>query len=474
MKLKTRGKLLLLIILAILLFSIVVNVVMYFQFNNYVTNSTLKAYSKLTLQLIDGKYSGNWKSENDKLYKGNKLINNDFEIVDTIKKNADIECTIFFKDTRVSTTIIKDGTRVTGTKADDVVLKKVLNEGNEYTGSVNILGTSYRTIYLPIKSEDGSIIGMFFIGIQQQMINSAVKTFILPIIIFTIILLVVITIFIVLLTMKLIISPLAMLKMQDEIFANISHELKTPLNVIFSSNQLLEFYLKNDLLEDNRDKFSKNVNIIKQNCYRLTKLINNIVDLSKIESGFLKLNLYNENIVQVVEDTVQSVSEHIKGKGISIVFDTNTEEKIIACDPEKIERVILNLISNAIKFTNMDGRIFINILDKGDSVEIAVKDTGIGMDKKHLDNIFERFHQVDKSLSRNAEGSGIGLSLVKSIVELHSGKISVDSTPGEGTIFRIEFPARTVKNEKVIEQIKTMNNKIEMIKIEFSDIYSIK
>jgi methyl-accepting chemotaxis protein len=251
--------------------------------------------------------------------------------------------------------------------------------------------------------------------------------------------------------------------MQDEIFANISHELKTPLNVIFSANQLMELYLKNDLLEDNRENFSKGINIIKQNCYRLIKLINNIIDLSKMESGFLKLNIYNENIVQVVEDIVQSVSEHIKEKGISIVFDTNTEEKIIACDPEKIERIILNLISNAIKFTNTDGRIFINILDKGDSVELTVEDTGIGMDKKH---------QVDKSLSRNAEGSGIGLSLVKSIVELHGGKISVDSTPGEGTIFKVELPARTIKNEKIIEQIKTKNNKIEIITIEFSDIYS--
>jgi signal transduction histidine kinase len=473
MKLKTRGKFLLLIILAILLFSIVVDAAIYFQFNNYITNSTLKTYSKLTLQLIDEENSGDWKSENGKLYKGDKLINNDFEIVDLIKKNTDVECTIFLKDTRVSTTIIKDGDRANGTKADDEVVKKVLNEGKEYKGSVNILGTPYKTIYLPIKSEDGSTIGMFFIGIQQQMINNAIKTFIFPIIICTIILLVTITIFIVFLTMNLIISPLETLKMQDEIFANISHELKTPLNVIFSTNQLMELYLKNDSLEDNREKVSRGISSTKQNCYRLIKLINNIVDLSKMESGFFKLDLCNENIVMIVEDIVQSVAEHIKGNGISIVFDTNTEEKIIACDPEKIERILLNLISNAIKFTNPDGGIFINIIDKDNSVEIEVKDTGIGIEKKHLDNIFERFHQVDKSLSRNAEGSGIGLSLVKSIVELHGGNISVYSTLGEGTIFKIVLPARLVKGERVIERIKTRNNKIEMINIEFSDIYSI-
>lgn len=263
------------------------------------------------------------------------------------------------------------------------------------------------------------------------------------------------------------------LKIQDEIFANVSHELKTPLNVIFSTNQLMEFYCKDGSLEDNKEKISKSINIIKQNCYRFTKLINNIVDISKMNSGFFKLNLSNENIVDIVEDIVQSVSGYIKVKGLNVVFDTNTEEKIIACDPDKIERIILNLISNAIKFTNENGSIFINILDKGDTVEILVKDTGIGIDKKHLNNIFERFHQIDKSLSRNAEGSGIGLSLVTSLVKLHGGKISVDSEVGTGSTFKIELPAKNVEDVEVIDKIKPMNNKIEMINIEFSDIYSI-
>ncbi|AWK53131.1 histidine kinase [Clostridium beijerinckii] len=263
------------------------------------------------------------------------------------------------------------------------------------------------------------------------------------------------------------------LKIQDQMFSNISHELKTPLNVIFSTNQLMEFYLKNDSFEANSKKVSKGINIIKQNCYRFTKIINNIIDISKIESGFLKLNLSNENIVNITEDIVESVSDYIEEKGLNIVFDTNTEEKIIACDPDKIERIILNIISNAVKFTNRNGSIFINILDKGDTVEILIKDTGIGMEKKYLDNIFKRFHQIDKSLSRNAEGSGIGLSLVKSIVELHGGKISAESKPDEGSIFKIELPAITIENPKVIPESKAINSKIERINVEFSDIYSI-
>ncbi|AWK51685.1 PAS domain-containing sensor histidine kinase [Clostridium beijerinckii] len=263
------------------------------------------------------------------------------------------------------------------------------------------------------------------------------------------------------------------LKLQDEIFANISHELKTPLNVIFSTTQLMEFYSKSDLIQGNNKKVLKGVKIIKQNCYRFIKLINNITDISKIESGFLELNLSNENIVDITEEIVQSIADYIKAKELNIIFDTNIEEKIIACDPNKIERIMLNLISNAIKFTDANGIICVNLLDKGDTVEISVKDTGIGMDKKHLDSIFKRFHQVDKSLSRNAEGSGIGLYLVKLLVELHGGKISVESKSGEGSIFKVELPSRIIETHKVIEENKSIDSKIDVINIEFSDIYSI-
>lgn len=263
------------------------------------------------------------------------------------------------------------------------------------------------------------------------------------------------------------------MKTKEDIFASVSHEFKTPLNLIVSSNQLIEFYLKNDLLTANKEKALKSINIIKQNCYRFTKLINNILDMSKIDSGFLKLNLSNENIVSVIENIVDSVSEYIKLKGLSITFDTNTEENIIACDPEKIERVILNLISNSIKFTDSGGSIFINIIDKGYIVEIEVKDTGIGIDAEYLDRIFKRFHQIDTSLSRNAEGTGIGLSLVKSLVELHGGNISAHSEVGKGSVFKIELPVNTLEDAGTALMKDFTNNKIEMINIEFSDIHSI-
>lgn len=262
------------------------------------------------------------------------------------------------------------------------------------------------------------------------------------------------------------------LKMQEEIYSNVAHELKTPLNVIFSANQLLLMYLKNDLYEENKGKFYIYSNSIKQNCYRLTKLINNIVDLSKSQAGYFKLNLSNENIVEIIENIAESVSDYVKSRELRIVFYSNVEEKIIACDPIRIERVMLNLISNAIKFSNPSGEIYINVLDKKDTVEISVKDTGVGIEKEHLDLLFKKFYQIDKTLSRNAEGSGIGLSLTKSIVDLHGGNIIVESESGKGSTFKVELPARTIEHKKAKEQTNDINNKIEMINIEFSDIYA--
>lgn len=228
---------------------------------------------------------------------------------------------------------------------------------------------------------------------------------------------------------------------QEEFYANISHELKTPLNVIFGTNQLFEYYLKNGLYADNIDKMLNSTNTIRHNCYRLTRLISNLTDLSKIRAGYLKLNLSRENIVNVVEDIVGSVADFVKDRGLSIIFDTDTEEKIISCDPERIDRVILNLISNSIKFTKPGGKIIVSVADKGGSVEIKVKDNGIGIEEESLDSVFDRFYQGNGTLTCNKGGSGIGLHISKSIVELHGGTIAAESKPGKGCEFKIELPA---------------------------------
>lgn len=255
------------------------------------------------------------------------------------------------------------------------------------------------------------------------------------------------------------------LKTQDETFINISHELKTPLNVIFSASQLIDIMIKKDAGINNQIESTNN--IVLQNCYRLTKLINNILDISKIESGFYDLSLTNEDIVHVTEDIVHSIAQYIRNMELQIVFDTNIEEKIIAIDLYKFERIMLNLISNAIKFSNPKGVILINLNSKDDFIEISVQDFGIGIAKEHQDIIFNKFQQVNKSLNRKVEGTGIGLSLVKSLTDLHNGTITVDSTLGEGTTFTLKLPAITVDNQNVSKP----NDRTGMIRFEFSDIY---
>ncbi|MFL0198851.1 sensor histidine kinase [Clostridium sp. WILCCON 0269] len=259
------------------------------------------------------------------------------------------------------------------------------------------------------------------------------------------------------------------LKMQEEFTANISHELKTPLNVIYSTVQLFNMYCSNGSLDERKDSIIKYIESIKQNSYRLAKLVNNIVDISKIDAGYFELNLSNNNIVEVVEEIVMSVTNYTDNKGMNIIFDTDIEERIISCDVEKIERLVLNLISNAIKFSNEGDGILVAIKNANEFVEISVKDTGIGIENKHLDIIFDRFKQVNKSLSRNAEGTGIGLNLVKSIVELHGGRIYVESELGKGSKFTVVLPVQKVIQENVLSSNK-IRNRSDSIQIEFSDI----
>jgi signal transduction histidine kinase len=256
--------------------------------------------------------------------------------------------------------------------------------------------------------------------------------------------------------------------LKTQSFSNLSHELKTPLNIILASIQMIE----NSHCVSNESKY---IPIMKQNCFRLLRLINNLIDITRIDSGFLKFNFANYNIVSVVEDITLSVTNYSESRGIDIVFDTDIEEKIIACDPDKIERIILNLLSNSIKFTNPGGSIFVNIYDNKEKIAIKVKDTGIGIPADKLSAIFERFRQVDCALQREYEGSGIGLSLVKALVEAHKGSITVQSQCEQGTEITIELP-----NILVSEDITSIKNnlynrdmeRVQRINIEFSDIYS--
>jgi len=260
--------------------------------------------------------------------------------------------------------------------------------------------------------------------------------------------------------------------LRTEFFSNISHEFKTPLNVILGSVQLVDLYLKNEMLGDKDNRIHKHISTTTQNCYRLVRLLNNLLDITKIDAGYFETHLQNENIVAIVENITLSVAEYIENKGIYLEFDTEVEERIMACDPDKIERIMLNLLSNAVKFTNSGGSIYVNIEDKESSVVITVRDTGIGIPEDKIDIIFDRFRQVDKSFSRGQEGSGIGLSIVKTLVEMHEGTIKVESKNEIGSEFIIELPVLVLPEEIKNHEKVTEQSVVERISIEFSDIYS--
>ncbi|WP_432666989.1 ATP-binding protein [Wukongibacter baidiensis] len=262
-------------------------------------------------------------------------------------------------------------------------------------------------------------------------------------------------------------------KLKTQFFSTVSHEFRTPLNIILAIVQLFEE--RNEMATEESCKIlKKHVKMMKQNCYRLLRLINNLIDITKLDSGFMNMNLKNYNIVEVVENVTLSVAEYLKSHKINLIFDTEIEEKIMACDVDGLERVILNLLSNATKFARSGGSISVNIYDKSDRISIKVKDTGIGIPKSKIDKIFDRFEQVDSSLRRRKEGSGIGLSLVKAIVEAHGGTITAESEYGLGSEFTIELPVFQVgQNTGTEDEVATtVETKVERIHIEFSDIYS--
>lgn len=255
---------------------------------------------------------------------------------------------------------------------------------------------------------------------------------------------------------------------KTDFFANISHEFRTPINIILSIIQLLNFDSESNLSE----KYRKYLNVLKQNSYRLLRMVDNTLDTAKISNDFMDVKLENYNIVSIIENITMSAAKYLEGKKRTIIFDTNEEEVILACDAEKIEKIILNLISNAVKFSepgthievmvNTDwekGKVFISVKNEGQSIEEHVKE-----------NIFGRCIQVDDLLIRRSEGSGMGLFLARKFVEMQGGNIYLDDIE-DGTQFTFYIPIKTVDGEYMYNRIFDENYIVNMCNIEFSDIY---
>lgn len=255
---------------------------------------------------------------------------------------------------------------------------------------------------------------------------------------------------------------------KNEFLINTSKLLKDPINNIANMNKILE---------NNKSKFnSKHIEnytkLVKRNCYRLQRLINNMNEVVDVENGVCCVEFVYCDIVKLTNNIVDCVNEYLHDKGVYIKFKSDIDSSILKIDLDKVQRIVLNLISNAIKFSEIGSLIEVYMYKENDFINIGIKDYGVGIPKDRLKFIFTKFGQVDKTLSRNTEGCGVGLALVKAFLDLQDGNIKVNSEEGKGSEFIISLKEYENIDDKHLVNINDLRTSIfEKMYIEFADIY---
>ncbi|MGL5836654.1 MAG: ATP-binding response regulator [Waterburya sp.] len=230
-------------------------------------------------------------------------------------------------------------------------------------------------------------------------------------------------------------------QLKSQFLASMSHELRTPMNAIMGFSQLLLRQYPDPLTEQQLDI----VNRIFNNSQNLLIMLNEVLDFSKIETGYLELNLSEFDLSQLVLITVEEMRSLGTNKNLQLKVETNLKNSYIVNDQNCVKRILINLVSNAIKFTET-GEVKIKISEPtAQTVEIAVKDTGCGIPQESLREIFDAFRQVDQSITRRYGGTGLGLAITDSLVKMMGGQITVTSELGQGSDFRVELP-RQIKH----------------------------
>ncbi len=229
-------------------------------------------------------------------------------------------------------------------------------------------------------------------------------------------------------------------EIKKNFLSNISHDLKIPINVIYSAIQLEKILID----KNNIEKVKSYNDISMENCLILTKLTNNIIDISKIDTENLEINLGLYNIVEFVEDYLFSLSPYINNSGLDIIFDTSEEEIYIHFDKEMMQRVILNLVSNSIKFTSSGGNIFVKIEDFNEYVLIELSDNGIGMSKEFITRAFNKYEMEKRNKNNSSTGFGVGLFVVHNLIKAQNGDINIESKVGNGSKFSIKLYKKRV------------------------------
>lgn len=257
-------------------------------------------------------------------------------------------------------------------------------------------------------------------------------------------------------------------ELKKSFFSILSHELMTPLNLMFSSLQIFEnHYTNSDYLKDD-NKTENCFQTLQNNCLRLYKQIRNIMDLTKIKNNYFDLELRRVNLVEVIQEIIKSTNGYLENIDREIIFYTDKKNIFVVCDRGCLERVILNLLSNAYKNTEAGGVVYLSLFSKKEKVIITVRDTGKGINKEEVDKIFRPFYRIDNSFTREYEGCGLGLAIVRELVNLHEGKINVESIYGKGSEFTVDLPKKV--GEKTESIVYAVNDLMEQVKIEFSDL----
>lgn len=258
------------------------------------------------------------------------------------------------------------------------------------------------------------------------------------------------------------------LKIKDEFFSFISHEFKTPLTVINAAIQTMELVCGGELSA----KGKKYMKRIKQNSLRLLRLINNLLDITKTENGYMKINRKNIDVVTLTKEITESVMPYANKKGVELGFSSSLNSLTAGIDDEKFERILLNLLSNAIKFTSPGKSVNVKLSAMKTMLCIEVEDEGPGIPAEKQELIFDRFSRIDNNLTRSTDGTGIGLALVKLLVNAMGGEIKVKSEEGKGSNFMVLLPASSLKADEINETAARLNeNRTIQVAIEFSDIY---
>jgi signal transduction histidine kinase/ligand-binding sensor domain-containing protein/AraC-like DNA-binding protein len=239
-----------------------------------------------------------------------------------------------------------------------------------------------------------------------------------------------------------------MYNMRVDFFTRLSHELRTPVSLIILP-------LQNILLKDPIWAAKNNIKMVLRNAKRLLFIVNQLLDFRKMEEGELTFNPLLGNIVSFVRDAAGEFSDMSQNKSIHYSFKSNVDEAYMDFDPQKMERILFNLLSNSFKFTPKGGTIEVSVMfDKSQALPITIRisDTGVGMSEEDLKHIFTPFYQADNQSAVLNNGTGIGLSVVHKMVSLHHGEIHAESTEGKGTVFTLSFSAAEAPLQKEVEE----------------------